>query len=413
MSTTHISNLRHQRADIVAKANSILTNANGVSPEQQAEVERMLADSDTLGKTIAMAERADALDRELSADRAIVHAATGVSADKQENDIAQEKRLFAAFVCGASNMLNAADRAVLQARINAAGSVGSSGNGGYLVAPGFQRDLLIAQKAFGGMRAVSREISTSTGVALPWPTMDDTNNVASIVGENTTGVPGPDLNFGTTSINAYMYRSGILAVSRELLMDSAFPFDSLVNGALAQRFARGQNAHFTNGTGVGQPQGVVTAAPVGTTGAAGQTTSVTLDDLINLEHSIDPAYRPGAIYMMHDSTVKAMRKLKDSTGRPLLWNDADALASGAPYLTLNGSPVQINQDMPVMAAGAKSILFGNFQNYIIRDVLGVEITRLNELLAANGQVGFIGFARADGRLVSAVSPIKAYAHPAT
>lgn len=405
--------MREERAAIHTKMNAILSNGAGVTPEQEAEVDRMEAEFIRLGGLVAKAERAETIERELAADRAIVHAATNVSVDKQEADAAQEKRLFAAFVSGATGMLNAADRTVLQNRINAAGAIGSQGNGGYLVEPGFQRQLLIAQKAFGGMRAVSREISTATGVALPWPTMDDTNNVATIVGENTPGVNGADLQFGTTAIGAFMYRSGILPISRELLMDSAFDFDSLVRDALAQRFARGQNTHFTVGSGVGQPQGVVTSAPTGATGATGQTTSVIYDDLINLEHSIDPAYRQGAIYMMHDTTVKALRKLKDATGRPLLWTDTDALASGAPYLFLNGSPVQINQDMPVMAAGAKSILFGNFNNYVIRDVLGVEITRLNELLAANGQVGFIGFARADGRLISAVSPIKAYVNSAT
>ena len=414
-----IKALRSQRAGIVADARKLLEKDNATA-EDMAQFDAMMASADALERQIAGLERAEAVEASLAVHRDAVLVATGVSPDAQAADLAREKRIMVAWLSGRVHNLSDEDRAVMTRRVNdtagfqnAAGT-GTAAGGGYTIAPEFQRELLIAMKAFGGVRGAARTIETATGAVLPWPTMDDTSNVATIVGENTPGVPAPDLAFGSVSMQAWMYRSGYLLISLELLQDSAFDFDGLIRDAMAMRFARGQNAHFTNGSGVGQPQGIAVAAVIGKTGAAGQTASVTYDDLVDAQHSVDPAYRAGACWMMHDSSIKVLRKLKDTIGRPL-WEDADAgLATmGSTVGTLMGAPVIVNQDMPVMAAGAKSILFGNFKNYLIRDVMGLRITRLNERFAENGQVGFIGFQRTDGRLISAAQPVKAYANSAT
>lgn len=406
--------LRAQRAKLIEDARALIS-AEQVSDEDTAKFDGMMAEADKLAARIEKVERADAVAAELAEARAQVADGTGVSADEQAENVQREKRLIRAWMSGNFNGLSDADRATISrragndSRFQNAGSVGTSSAGGYTVAPDFMRELLIAQKAFGGMRQASRAIPTDTGVDLPWPTMDDTSNVASIVSENTAGSAGTDLAFGSKTLKAWTYRSGYLALSIELLQDSAFDFDTLIRDALALRFARGQNAHFTTGDGTTQPQGIITGAALGKTGASGQTTSVIYDDLVDLIHSIDPAYRAGAIWMMKDATVAALRKLKDSQGHPL-WQAG--LVDGSPDRLL-GYPVVVNQDMATMAASAKSILFGNFSNYIIRDVMGLRIMRLNEAFAINGQVAFVAFQRTDGRLVSAASPIKWYANSAS
>ena len=124
-----------------------------------------------------------------------------------------------------------------------------------------------------------------------------------------------------------------------------------------------------------------------------------MDDLLRLEHSIDPAYRsmPSVGYMMSDATALAVRLLKDGNGR-YLWQDS--LQVGAPA-RLNGYGVTINNDMAAMAASAKPIAFGAFNHYKIRNVKGFSFVRLSELYAANGQVGFMAFLRSDGGLIDA------------
>lgn len=406
-----INALRQQRAQTIANASAIL-DKDGATAEDNARFDAMMAEADVLAGQISRLEQAATIENELALQRGVTAEATGRSVDEVADEAVRERRLMVAYITGRVSNLSDTDRRTLAGRISNAAAEGNQAGGGYTVAPLFQRELLVVQKAFGGMRGVARSITTDTGAILPWPTMDDTSNVATIVGENTAGVPGPDLVFGSVSINAWTYRSGYLPVSMELMQDSAFDFDSLIRDSLALRFARGQNAHFTIGTGTGQPQGIVTASTVGKVGAAGQTASVTYDDLVDLQHSIDPAYRAGAAWMMHDSSIKVLRKLKDAEGRPL-WADAfESIAGMQVPGTLLGMPVIVNQDMPVMAAGAKSILFGNFSNYLIRDVLGLRILRLNERFAENFQVAFLGFQRCDGRLISATQPIRAYQNAA-
>lgn len=400
--------LRAKRATIIENARSVYFKIEKPTAEDNAAFDAAMVDGDAIKAQYERIERA----RDLEAELAGAAYQAGRSVDEVVDDKAREQRFVLAYLRNDVSNMSERDQTAFAARIKNAASVGTTTAGGFTVAPDFMRELLVAEKAFGGMRAAARVIPTESGVDLPWPTMDDTANVATIVNENTTGVAGTDLVFGSKTLKAWTYRSGFLPISIELMQDSAFPFDTLIRDAIATRFARGQNTHFTTGNGTTQPQGVITGAAVGATGATGQTLTVTYDDFVELEHSIDPAYRPGSRFMFHDSTLKVIRKLKDSQNRPLWLRTLDGLASGTPD-TIADFPYTINQDMPVMAANAKSILFGNFSNYMIRDVLGLRILRLNERFAENGQVAFVAFQRTDGRLVSAGVPVKWYANSAT
>ena len=156
------------------------------------------------------------------------------------------------------------------------------------------------------------------------------------------------------------------------------------------------------------PTGITTQTTAGKVGATGQTTTVTSDDLIDLMFSVPNPYRRNAAWLMNEGGVKALMKLKDTTGQ-YIWSPG--LTAGAPD-TLFGRPVYTDPDMPVMAANAKSILFGEFSYYQIRDVRGIAVQRLNELYAANGQVGFRAYHRTDGKLLNTAA-VKHYANSAT
>jgi len=281
--------------------------------------------------------------------------------------------------------------------------------GGYTIPDETMRSLEVALLTYGGMRQVATIIRTDTGADLPWPTTNDTGNLGVLLGENQQ-VTQQDVAFGQLVLQAYKYSSKMVLVSVELLQDNAVNLAQFLGTALGERIGRITNQHFTTGTGVSQPMGLVTAATQGTVAGAGSTTSASYDNLVDLEHSIDPAYRTGARFMWHDTTLKAFKKLKDTTGRPL-W--APGIAVSNPDTVL-GYPYTINQDMPVMAANAKSILFGQLAKYIIRDVRGVTLMRLDERYADYHQVAFLAFARYDGDLLDAgTHPVKYFANSAT
>lgn len=101
------------------------------------------------------------------------------------------------------------------------------------------------------------------------------------------------------------------------------------------------------------------------------------------------------MWVLNDSTIKAIRKLKDSNGQ-YLWQPS--LTAGTPD-TILGRPVRTSAYMPAIAASAKTIAFGDFSYYWIADRQGRSFKRLNELYAANGQVGFLASQRVDGKLI--------------
>jgi HK97 family phage major capsid protein len=272
--------------------------------------------------------------------------------------------------------------------------------GGFLTNEEPTNELLSAMKEFGGMREAATVFSTATGNIIPWPTTDRTANKGSIVGQNKSVGAATARTFGTVNIGAHMYTSGSIAIPFQLLQDSGIDVEAEVVGGLAESLQRGQNEDFTLASGNAEPRGIVPAASLGKTGAAGQTTTATFDDLIDMEHAVDPAYRrQGCQWMFHDTTLKMLKKIKDGEGRPI-WLP-DYAAANVPA-QLMGYAYVINQDMAVMAASAKSMLFGNLKKYRIRDVMGYLLFRMTDsAYTLLGQVGFVAFLRSDGNFIAA------------
>jgi HK97 family phage major capsid protein len=259
------------------------------------------------------------------------------------------------------------------------------------------------------MREVSSVITTAGGNSMNWPTSDGTAEVGAIVGQN-AAAPAGEMTFGTVALNPFYYTSNKIALPLELIQDSAIDVVAFVVNRLATRIARIQNTHFTVGAGTTLPDGVIPRAGVGKTGTTGQTLTVTYDDLVDLKHSVNRAYRSGAKFMMNDLSVAIVSKLKETTGRPI-WEYSTQV--GAPD-SLLGSAVAINDDVAVMGASAKSIAFGDFSQYTIRDVAGTTAMRRfdDSAFALNNQVGFCGWTRSGGNLLETAA-VRVYVNSAT
>jgi HK97 family phage major capsid protein len=315
--------------------------------------------------------------------------------DETDQDVAY-REAFESYVVRGMADLNNEQRNLLrlgwQGDTRAAG-VGTGSAGGYLVPQGFRADIIERQKQYGAVQAVATVLDTQTGNPLPWPTNDDTGNVGALLAENTQASE-QDVTIGTAQLGAYKYTSKIVRVSLEFLQDVDWmDAEAFLQRKFSERLGRIHNQHFTTGTGSSQPQGIVTGATSGVTAAS--TTAITSDELLDLIHSVDPAYRTSrAKFMLSDTALKGVRKLKASgTGEYLFQPSAQA---GTPS-TLFGSEYIVNQDMAVPATGVKSVLYGDFEaGYVIRLVKAFELIRMNERYADYGQVGFVAFDRADG-----------------
>jgi HK97 family phage major capsid protein len=420
-----LKQLNDQRAKLANDMRAMVTESEKAnrpfSADEQQKWDGMKADIEALDARI---ERVKTVDGFEATAQPVMHTINAGS-QPTEDDAKKYEAAFDGYLRSRNDsQINAETLATLERpvisrngrQIRAAQTVTTSG-GGYLIPQGFSNQLEEAMKFYGGVLQAAEVFETETGNPLPWPTVNDTGNTGRILGIN-TAVTTTDFAFGQVVFNSYMFSSDQILVPIQLMQDSYFDLPSFIARRLGERLGRILNTKLTVGSGSNEPNGVLTAATAGVTGATGSTVSPKYADLISLIHSVDPAYRmaPTARFMLHDQSLKAIKQLVDGQSRPL-WvpGTSSAISSGKDPDTILGYPYTINQDMPVMAANAKSILFGDFSKYKVRRVAGgATVLRLNERYADNLQVGFIGFLRADGQLVDAgTHPISIYTNSAT
>jgi HK97 family phage major capsid protein len=291
--------------------------------------------------------------------------------------------------------------------------------GGYTIPDEMMQALEKALLWFGGMRQVATIIRTETGADMPIPTANDTAQAGVILDINTQ-VANQDVTFGQLVMKAWKYSSKQVLVPVELMMDSAVNLPQMLGEMLGERIGRIQNTHFTTGAGTTLPFGITVQATSGLAPTGSAAGGFTYSHFVDTEHSVDIAYRrQGAAWMMNDVVVARIKKILDTTGRPIWQPYFESgmnaqVAGGSPGApgTLLGYPVIVNNDMSTsQATTTRAVLFGALQKYIIRDVLGVTLLRLDERYADFHQVAFLAFARADGNLLNAgTNPVKFLAY---
>ena len=394
--------LKEKRAGLIYEMKDLVEqgkkNADGkMSAEQEERWGKLDAEQDGILKEVGVLERQETLNREMAAKEA---AKIEPKADNKEEREAKKLEAF-------RNYIKTGD--VKEYRATQDGqSVGTDADGGYTVPETWATNIENATLAFGGMLDVSTVITTSSGDQINYPTTNDTTTRSAIVTEETISTTSKK-TFATLQLNAYTLRTNIIPISIELLQDSAYNMEMVIANILAENDARGLNYYCTVGTGLGEHNGVVTASTLGQNAAA---TALTVDNLLDLKHSVDPSYRKGARWMFNDETLKYIKKLSvGSTDDRPLWQPSFIV--GEPD-TIDGDLYTINQDMADIGATYKSILYGDFKKYLIRRVGGYSLFRFNETYMTSLQIGLMGFSRSDGELLNAgTNPIKHILHAST
>jgi HK97 family phage major capsid protein len=384
-----ILELREKRAKAWDAAKAFLDSKRGadglLSAEDVATYEKMEADVVNLGKEIDRLERQQALDAELN--KPVNTPITGKPGQPNpENKTGRASDEYKRAFWNAMRS-KAAGYEVLNAL-----QVGTDSEGGYLVPDEFERTLVEALQEENIFRTMAKMIQTASGDRkIP---VVATKGTASWVDEE-GAIPESDDAFGQVSIGAYKLAT-MIKVSEELLNDSVFNLESYIAREFARRIGAKEEESFFIGNGTGKPTGIFNAtggAELGVTAASA--TAITVDEIMDLFYSLKSPYRKNAVFVMNDATVKAIRKLKDGNGQ-YLWQPS--ISAGQPDTILN-RPVKTSAYVPTIAAGAKTIAFGDFGYYWIADRQGRSFQRLNELYAATGQVGFKATQRVDGKLI--------------
>ena len=389
---SQILDLREKRAKAWDAAKQFLDAKRGadgmLSEEDTATYDKMEQDVMNLGKEIERLERQAAIDAELS--KATSTPLTGKPGAKMGKDeVEKTGRASDEYKGSFWNAMRV--KAPMPSVLNAL-QEGTDSEGGYLVPDEFERTLVEALEEENVFRTLAHVIKTSSGDRkIP---VVASKGTASWVDEEGAYTESDDA-FSQVSIGAYKLGT-MIKVSEELLADSVFDLEAYISKEFARRIGAREEESFFNGDGKGKPLGILAAkdgAEVGVTAASA--TAITADEVIDLFYSLKAPYRKNAVWVLNDATVKQIRKLKDSTGQ-YLWQPS--LVAGTPD-TILGRPVKTSAFMPTAAAGAKTIAFGDFKYYWIADRQGRTFKKLSELYAANGQVGFMGTQRVDGKLI--------------
>lgn len=408
-----LKDLRDKAANTLAEARSKLdevTDETSVEDRQNIEmqVDRALDELADIEKRIERQERLEAAERraEERAEAVDRSRRPGGASEAPGVDTGPEVSYRQAFhahlryLAGLHEM-SPEERAVFrrgEVKPEQRAQTTSNAAGGYSIPETMLREVIISMAAWGPMYEGGpfRDIVTTGGNPMPFPTVNDTAVTAGAHTEGATMTDdgGKDVTFGTKQLDAYAYDTEWLRISKELLDDSFEAMEGLIGGLLGERLARLANSQLTTGTGSSAPNGIVTASSLGVTAAGAA--AITFDEIIDLEHSVDPAYRvgPAVGYMLNDATLKAVRQLKDGDGN-YLWQMGNVQA-GVPA-SLNGRPYWINQDMPSLATGQKVMLFGDMSKYFVRKVGQPIVGALQDKDFYPG-IGMAGYIRFDGEL---------------
>lgn len=406
---SRLKDLRQRQEQIVAQARERLDQIGAATDEARAaELETQhdaaMADYDRLEQQITREEHLARLEQRAEDARARLRPIPGDSQARSEDDgeAVEYRTAFAKAICGPLEDLSPEERAVLakgRAEFRAQ-TAGTTTAGGFTVPTELSNQIIKSMLAWGPMYdgSVVTEMVTASGNPLKIPTTDDTAVTAGKHTEATalTDDGGKDVTFGQKSLDAYAYDTEFIRWSWELDTDSIFNMEALLGSLLGERLGRIANQELTIGDGTGDPNGIVTASTLGVTTASA--TAIVADELIDLVHSVDPAYRTGPKvgFMFNDTTLKLIRKLKDGQGN-YLWQMGDVRA-GVPG-SLLGYNYHVNQaigSVPGAAAATRVAVFGDFGKYFVRKVGSPVIGVMRERFWPD--LGIAGLIRFDGEL---------------
>lgn len=387
MTITELMTKRAQAWDAAKKWLDEKTDENGMMTAEDAQTyDRMEEDIKTLSDQIERRKRADELEEAMNKPvRDTLRTSIGGGENREKTGRASDEYREAFWT--AMRIGNTG----VTPEIRNALQVGTDSEGGYLVPEEFERTLIKALDENNIFRQFAKKITTGGDRLIP--TLE-TRGTASWINEEAS-YPESDVSFGQKTLGAYKLAT-LIKISDELLADSAFNMSAFIASEFGRRMGRAEEEAFFTGNGSGKPTGILDAtngAAAGVTAAAEN--EIAFNEIIDLYHSLKSPYRPKAIFIVNDDTVKNLRKIKDTNGQ-YVWQPS--VSAGMPD-TLLGRAVYTSEFMPKMAAGNAAVLFGDLSNYWIADRGAYSFKRLNELYAATGQVGFRGSKRVDGKLI--------------
>jgi HK97 family phage major capsid protein len=357
-----------ERADARTEAPGVLTS------EEEAQWATMQAEVVELTRQI---ERAQFLDTEERVARA------------GRYDVPDSQRQAESDPAGQAAERRDGFRAFLQRGEARALTVGTDSAGGFLVPDEVSSQIIQAAQEAQIIAPRARTVTTMAGT-LTLPVAS--HGAAAWVTEGSSESEA-DESFAAITLTPYKVKTA-LAATDELLQDAA-QLESYIVTEFARRIAEKEEAAFVNGSGSNQPTGILAGSGLGKTTAGA--TAITFDEVLDLYGALGTPYVPGSIFLMNPATAVYLMKIKTGVASDNRFIWTASLSADAPGILL-GRPVYLSSNMPTIATGVKTILFGDPSYYAIARRPSFSIQRDPYSQGANNRVVFRLFQRVDGKL---------------
>lgn len=363
--------LYEKRAELVAKMNGFVTAADtekrAMNEEEIAAFDAAEAEIRALDETIAREERAR-------------NAAMTQPAEQQQTETTAEleERAFADYVMGV-------------VRENRAGEQNMTmGNNGAIIPTSISTRIIKAVKERCPILAGCTMYSVRGTLKVPvWGKANSTHDIA--VGYQTEFTEITADSGAFTSVDLSGYLAGALTlIGRSVENNAAFNVVDFIVNQMAEEIATFLEKELLNGTS-GKAEGALSTSNKLTAAAAA---AITADELIELQSKVPQAYQTNACWTMAPATFVAVKKLKDGNNRYLLQDD---ITGAFPYRLL-GKPVYISDNMPAMAAGKTSVLYGDYTGLSCNMRENVQVQVLREHYAAQHAIGVIAWFEFDSKV---------------
>ncbi len=379
-----IKKLLQKRGELVDQMRGLLSKAEAENREMSAEeveqYDKLDKEQERIGNKVKRLERQNELENELDQPTAEpIRLGLGSDPERPRASDGYRQAFMAVTRRGQSNVGPQVFNAL---------QIGTDSEGGFIVPESFETRIVEAIQDINEWRQFCTVITTDSDRNIP---IEDTLGSMEWIAEE-GAYTDDDPAFGRVVLGAHKL-GRIVRVSEELLQDAFFDLEGYLIRNFGKRFGIAEEAAYVNGDGNGKPRGMLLDAGVTVNAAANN--AISDDDVLELYYGLKRPYRRMAVFAFNDTTLKAIRKLKDNDGQ-YLW--APGLRAGEPDNILS-RPVISSEGIPSIAASTASGLFGDPSYYTVADRLGTVMQRLNELYAANGQIGFRGRRRTDGKVV--------------
>lgn len=392
---TSVEMLQKRKAlyDQLLGINKRQDEAGNLTSDDQAQWDKLNAEIDNLTRNIERQQQTEDIESQLAQER-------GEEKKPNETQKREYKEVYADYIQRGDARMNDADLSILAEKRGTNTQITTTDSlGGYLVPETWANAIREDMLWYAPILELANVFVTARGGTWNEPRNNDTSVLADVITQG-TGETVNDVTFSNQTMGDYTYSTGLIKASWEQMNDSAYDLVSFINRVIAGRFGRRWEEDFTNGDGSGRATGFMNDATSGKVAAS--TSAITSDEIIDLIYSIDKSYRrsPNFRLCLHDSTVAALRKIKvgSDDNRPI-WQPS--MRDGEPD-RIHGIPYFVNNAMAELSDGANSKVMaaGDFNQFNIRLIGGMEVVRLNERYANERSVGFFGYQRVDSKLMN-------------